>query len=99
MEISDKRRHKREDMVKAIECTSYQHSNHPIEFDSFVTNISQSGICLVTTEALKNGQEIIVKKRFLPYPRTATVRWGKECNGLYYSYGLEFMEQQELPSR
>jgi len=77
-------------MVKAMECTSYQQSNQLIEFDSFVTNISQSGICLVTTEALKNGQEIIIKNHVLPYPRPATVRWSKDYNGLYYRYGLEY---------
>jgi hypothetical protein len=97
MEKSEKRRHKREDMVKAMDYTSYQQSNQLIEFDSFVTNISQSGICLVTTAALKNGQEIILEDHVLPNTRSATVRWSKEYNGLYYSYGLELMEQQKVP--
>jgi len=90
MEKSEKRRHKREDMVKAIDYTSYQQSNQLIEFDSFVTNISQSGICLLTTEALKHGQEIKIKDHIVQSLQTATVRWSKEYYGLYYSYGLEF---------
>lgn len=90
MEKSEKRRHKREDIVKAMDYTSYQQSNQLIEFDSFVTNISQSGICLLTTEALKHGQEIKIKDHLVQSLQTATVRWSKEYNGLYYSYGLEF---------
>ncbi|MCG2722763.1 MAG: PilZ domain-containing protein [Thermodesulfovibrionales bacterium] len=97
METSEKRRHIREDIVKALEYTSYQQSNQLINFDCFVTNISQSGICLVTTAALKNGQEIILEDHVLPHTRLATVRWSKEYNGLYYSYGLEFVEQQKVP--
>ena len=95
MEKSDKRRHKREDMVRAITCTSYRQSNQLIEFDCFTANISQSGVCLLTTEALKNGQEIKISNHILPSPRTAAVRWSKEYNSLYYSYGLEFLEQQK----
>jgi len=90
MEKSEKRRHKREDIVKAMDYTSYQQSNQLIEFDSFVTNISPSGICLLTTEALKYGQEIQITDHIVQSPQTATVRWSKEYNGLYYSYGLEF---------
>jgi len=91
METTEKRRHKREDIVKAMEYTSYQQSNQLIEFDSFVTNISQSGICLLTTEALKHEQEIKIKNHIVQPPQTATVRWSREYyHGLYYSYGLEF---------
>ena len=83
-------------MMKAMECTAYQQSNQLIEFDCVSTNISQSGISLLTTEALKKEQVIKIKDHVLPSPRTATVRWSKEINGLYYSYGLEFMGQQNV---
>jgi len=96
MAKSEKRRHKRENIIKAAEYSAYQLSNRLIEFDSFVINISQSGICLVTTETLKNGQEIMIKNHVVPYPLPATVRWSKEYNGLYYSYGLEFVEEQKV---
>jgi len=86
METTEKRRHKREDIVKAMDYTSYQQSNQLIEFDSFVTNISQSGICLLTTEALKHGQEIKIKNHMVQPPQIANVRWSKEYyHGLYYS--------------
>jgi hypothetical protein len=90
IEKADKRKHVREYLVKAIECTSYQQSNQQIEFDGVMANISQTGICLLTTEALKNGQEIIIMNHVVTYPRTATIRWSRTCHGLYYRYGLEF---------
>jgi hypothetical protein len=90
MEKLNKRRHDRKDMVKAMVCTSYQQSNQVIEFDCIIANISQSGICLLTTDALNNGQAITIKNHVFPSPRTATVRWCKEYNDLYYRSGLEF---------
>jgi hypothetical protein len=93
----DQRRHKREDIVKASECMLYQQSNQVIEFDCIIANISQSGVCLLARDALKSGQEITIKDHIFHSPRTATVRWSKEYNGLYNSYGLEFMEQQKVP--
>jgi len=93
METSENRRHKREEIIKVMGCTIYQQSNQPIEFDCVSTNISQSGIGLLTTTALKKEQDIELINDIFPYPRTATVRWSKEYNGLYYTYGLEFIEQ------
>jgi hypothetical protein len=97
MEKSNKRRHARKDMVRAIECTLPQQSNPVREFDCIIANISQSGLCLLATEALKNGQTITVKNHIFPSPRSATIRWSKQYHGLYYRYGLEFVEQQKLP--
>lgn len=83
-------------MAKAMECTLYQQSNPVREFDCIIANISQSGLCLHATEALKNGQIITVKNHnIFPSPRAATVRWSIQYNGLYYRYGLEFIEQQK----
>ena len=86
----DKRMHKREDMIKVMECKSSQQSNQIIEFDCVISNLSQSGLCLLATGALKNGQEITIKNHIFPSPRIATVIWSKEYNGIYYKYGLEF---------
>jgi hypothetical protein len=97
MEKSHKRKHERINMVKAVECTLYQQSNPVREFDCIIANISQSGLCLHATEALKNGQTITVKNHIFPSPRSATVRWSQYYQGLYYRYGLEFVEQQKQP--
>jgi hypothetical protein len=97
MEKSHKRRHERKDMVKALECTLHQQSNPMREFDCIIANISQSGLCLLATEALKNGQTITVKNHIFPSPRSATIRWSQHYHGLYYRYGLEFVEQQKQP--
>jgi hypothetical protein len=99
MENSHKRRHERKDLVKAIECTLYQQSSPVKDFDCIIANISQSGVCLHATEALENGQTITVNDHIFPCPRSATVRWSKQYNGLYYRYGLEFLEQQKGSSQ
>ncbi|HMK49208.1 MAG TPA: PilZ domain-containing protein, partial [Thermodesulfovibrionales bacterium] len=85
MSTPDHRKHERINIVKAIECTAYHHMDPPSEFDCFIANISQSGVCLMTTEALQNGQDIRLRNHILPTPRSATVRWlRRERNGLYY---------------
>jgi len=77
-------------MVKAMECMLYQQLNQVIEFDCILANISQSGICILTTDALQDGQNITIRNHIFPHARTAIVRWCKAYNGLYYISGLEF---------
>ena len=61
-------------------------------FDAAVTNISESGLCLVTALPLKDGQKIIIKNNGQFSEKAATVRWSQNYEEQFYKVGLEFDE-------
>lgn len=89
MELSERRRHRRKYLAKALEC-ELKGPKQEERFDCIAANISQSGICLITTIPIQNGQEVTMKNHIFPSPRTATVRWIEKYQSLYYKAGLEF---------
>jgi len=89
MELSERRRHKRKYLANAMECELKELQQKEI-FDCVAANISQSGICLITTNPLQNGQKVTMKNHIFPSPRTATVRWSEDYKSLYFRAGLEF---------
>jgi len=90
MQISDRRKHERKYMATAIECVLNQRSSQNEMFDCIVADISKSGLRLLTTQPVENGQEITMKNHIFRSPRTAIVRWSEKYKGLYYRSGLEF---------
>jgi hypothetical protein len=60
--------------------------------EGFVANISESGICLVIINPLNKGQTITINNNNVVHPINAIVRWIKDCKGLYYKVGLEFVK-------
>lgn len=57
-------------------------------FGGVITDISDSGMCLLTNNPLCKGQKIIVNA---PTARTAIVRWSEKFDSSYYTVGLEFV--------
>lgn len=74
-----------------MECELKEQSRQDEIFDCIAANISQSGICILTTNPLQNGQEVNMKNHIFQSPRTATVRWSEDYKSLYYRAGLEFV--------
>jgi len=60
-------------------------------FDGIITDISDSGICLLTTNSLSKGQKISMNIGTSASSRTAIVRWSERFDSLYYAVGLEFL--------
>ena len=89
MDLSDRRRHRRKYLANALECELKQPHQEEM-FDCVAANISKSGICLITTNPLQDGQEVTMKNHIFPSPRTATVRWTEKYQSLYFKAGLEF---------
>jgi hypothetical protein len=58
--------------------------------NSVITNISKSGICLLTPEALNKGENILIKCKINSPARKATVRWSKQYKDCHCRAGLEF---------
>ena len=90
MQASDRRRHERKYLAKATECVLTQPPSQNEMFDCIVADISESGLRLLTTQPVENGQEITMMNHIFSSPRTAIVRWSEEYKGLYYRSGLEF---------
>jgi len=57
-----------------------------------ITNISKSGICLLTPEAINKGENILIKCNINSPARMATVRWSKQYKDCHCSAGLEFAD-------
>ena len=63
-------------------------------YDGVVTDISDSGACLLTTSPLKNRQRIIMLDKSCPVEKAAIVRWSEKYDDMFYKIGLEFIEDQ-----
>lgn len=63
-------------------------------YDGVVTDISDSGLCLLTTSPLKYRQRIIMLDKSRSFERTAIVRWSQKRDDMFYKVGLEFIEDQ-----
>ena len=56
-----------------------------------IKNYSCSGICLIASQPLAQGQEIIVNSIIVPSSKRTTVRWQQNIGDNTYKYGLEFV--------
>ena len=63
-------------------------------YDGVITDISESGACLLTTSPLKNRQRIIILDTSCPFEKTAIVRWSEKYDDMFYKIGLEFIEDE-----
>jgi len=63
-------------------------------FDGLITDISDSGLCLVTNSQLKYGQRIIIQDEPYLSEKIAIVRWTEKFDDIFYKIGLEFIEDQ-----
>ena len=56
-----------------------------------IKNYSYSGICLIVSQPLVEGQEIIVKSLGVPSSKRAIVRWQENIGKDAYEVGLEYI--------
>jgi len=90
MTAFDKRRHSRNETISAVQYVLNRLHSEEI-FDGVIANISESGVCLLTTNPLSKGQDITIKNKIPATPQTATVRWSTKYHDLYYMAGLELI--------
>jgi hypothetical protein len=89
--LSDKRRHSRKNVISTVEFYSDTLNENEIG-EGFIANISESGLCLLTTNHLNKGQTIKIQNSVTVSFQTATVRWSERYRNLYYKAGLEFTQ-------
>jgi hypothetical protein len=87
---SEKRRHERRNTVIPIEYL-VDRLNTDDAFEGVVADVSESGLCLLTSCPLREGQKIEIKNNELPALRSASVRWIRNDSELYNKVGLEFV--------
>jgi hypothetical protein len=94
MATFDKRRHIRSNIATAVEyALGPLHTDET--FDGVIADISESGLCLLTTTPLNKGQEILLKINPSAFSQTAIVRWSRQYEDLYCRAGLEFIERMQ----
>lgn len=65
-------------------------------FDGLITDMSDSGLCLVTNSHLKHGQRIVIQDGSYLSEKVAIVRWTQKFDDIFYKIGLEFTEDQAV---
>ncbi len=60
-------------------------------FEGIIDNISESGLCLITSKLLDQGQEIIIRSLIYLPSQTAAVCWIKPHDDVSYKVGLKFI--------
>jgi hypothetical protein len=84
-----KRRHERSEVVIIVRCAVEPLAE--VFFDGVVANISESGLCLLTTYPLREDDTIRMKKEINMASNRAAVRWIDRSNKYYCKAGLEFV--------
>jgi hypothetical protein len=91
---SERRRHRRSDVANVMEyiMDSIDSLNSEEVFDGVIANISESGLCLLSTTYLSQGEQIHILKHDNPQSfQTASVRWSQKSNEFYCKAGVEFI--------
>jgi hypothetical protein len=83
-------RHMRRDIVFFTGYSTHSSSGEIIS-NGVIANISKSGMCLLTPQALSKGEEILIKCSTNSPARRAVVRWSKRYKDCHCRTGLEFV--------
>jgi hypothetical protein len=61
-------------------------------FDGLIIDISDSGVCILTTSNLNDRERIIIEDKSCSSGKVAIVRWSEKYDDMFYKIGLEFTE-------
>ena len=89
LESSNRRKHERIPLNAVVEYFMNSSSNNKSSFYGIISDISESGMCLLTPSLLKNGEKILLKM-VKTRSKIVMVRWSG-IGGSYYKAGLEFV--------
>ena len=59
-------------------------------YEGFIENISESGMCLITTKHLDTGQDLTINTHIFLPSNAASVCWIEQNEDGSYKYGLKF---------
>jgi len=65
-------------------------------FDGLIMDISDSGVCILTTSHLNDRERIIIEDKSSSSGKLAIVRWSEKYDDMFYKIGLEFTEDRSF---
>jgi energy-converting hydrogenase Eha subunit B len=86
----ERRKYQRNDLRAFVQYTSSSDTSDTA-LRGTIKNYSYSGICLIVSQPLAQGQEIILKSTGVPSSKKATVRWQENIGKDVYEVGLEYI--------
>jgi hypothetical protein len=91
-----KKEERRTNRIPVLHTIKYYLAPSVIEksYDGVVTDISETGLCLLTTSPLKDRQRIIMLDESASCEKAAIVRWSQKYDDVFYKIGVEFIEDQ-----
>jgi hypothetical protein len=88
---TEKRLSEREVLIELVHYNPY-----PFTSDKFLAglmqNLNSTGLCMITSVPLEEGQEILLKGKVAPNARSAVVRWHQQVANSAFKIGLEFKQ-------
>ena len=88
MSAQERRKHYRHEFPILVPVEYTVRSSEEDTFSGFITNISASGLCLLTSNSLESESEIRLRdNRHIPF-QTGKVLWVQEVNQRQYKVGL-----------
>jgi hypothetical protein len=85
----ERRLHKRESFTEMVQYVPYPPSSTKL-LTGQLRDFCYSGLCIVTSEPLVEGQEVLVEGIATPNVRTAVVRWYQKVDKDTFRVGLQF---------
>ena len=84
----ERRKYQRNDLMAGVQYARSSDTSDNIS-RGVIKNYSYSGICMIASQPLAEGQEIIVNGIKVPSSKRATVRWQENIRKDAYEVGLE----------
>ncbi|MEW6053604.1 MAG: PilZ domain-containing protein [Nitrospirota bacterium] len=88
--LKDSRRHVRKIGSGTVEYSVISSGNNRVSY-GIISDVSSSGMCLLTSIPLQHGERVLVKKGLQP-SRTAEVLWS-DAGAFYYKAGIRFLKK------
>jgi c-di-GMP-binding flagellar brake protein YcgR len=92
----ERRKYQRNDLMAFVQYTCSSDTSDTT-LRGMIKNYSYSGICLIVSQPLAVGQQIIVKIMGVPSSKMATVRWQENIRKDAYEVGLEYIRYRFDP--
>ncbi|HZV47165.1 MAG TPA: PilZ domain-containing protein [Thermodesulfovibrionales bacterium] len=86
----ERRKHQRNDLRAFVHYT-FSSDTSDRALRGTIKNFSYSGMCLIVSQPLAEGQEIIVRSMAIASSKRAIVRWQENIGKDVYEVGLEYM--------
>ena len=90
MKVLEKRRHPRYAYAATVKLCPAS-SAPERDFLGVSVNISDSGMCIYTSDCLPDGETLEIRDALPGQHRKAAVRWVKNISGDFYKLGLMFL--------